>query len=165
MSRTGRNFVVAYILLVGLPLLGLAGVLKVGRGISAPTSIDGTWKLDADTSVLAAQPCGKTISSLLSSSLVISQSGKTLVLTSNSASKTTAMGTLQGKDIAASFATAASSTPGCGTDSRISLAAVVDPKSDPRTLSGTLLASDCASCGSVPFHAVRQPKPVSGGLH
>jgi hypothetical protein len=61
MSHTNRNFVVAYTLLVGLPLLGLAGVLRSGRNITAPISIDGTWKIETQSS--STQACAKSIAS------------------------------------------------------------------------------------------------------
>ena len=34
MVQSNRNFIIAYILLVGLPVLGLIGVLKTGRRVS-----------------------------------------------------------------------------------------------------------------------------------
>ena len=48
MPHTNRNFVVAYILLVGLAVARLRGVLKSGRSLTAPISVDGTWKVEAD---------------------------------------------------------------------------------------------------------------------
>ena len=48
MSPTNRNFVMAYIVLVGLPLLGLVGVLRNGRALSAPVSVEGRWTFQAD---------------------------------------------------------------------------------------------------------------------
>lgn len=165
MSRTSRNFVVAYILLVGVPLLCLAGVLKAGRSLSAPISVDGTWKIEADTSGLAVQPCGKALTAISSAPLVISQSGKGLVVTSSSPAKAATSGVIEGNRVTASFPTSTLSTPGCGTDSQVTLIAVVNTKSEPRTLTGSLVASDCASCGTLQFHAARQPKAQSGGSH
>jgi histidine ammonia-lyase len=164
MSRTSRNFVVAYILLVGLPLLGLAGVLRSGRSLTAPVSVDGTWKLEADSRPIS-QPCAKAISSLSSAPLVISQSGKSLALTINGAPKTAGQGAIEGKNITAAFDSLAALTSSCGNGSRIKLTAIVDPKSEPRSLAGYLLSADCVSCEPVPFHAVRQPKAQGGGAH
>ncbi|HEY3971924.1 MAG TPA: cation:proton antiporter [Candidatus Sulfotelmatobacter sp.] len=47
MSHKSRNFVVAYALLVGLPLLGLGAVLRTGRTTQAPTAIGGVFKLES----------------------------------------------------------------------------------------------------------------------
>jgi Kef-type K+ transport system membrane component KefB len=49
MSRAGRNFVVAYILLVGLPLLALVGVLRRGRAVTAPVATNAAWKAPGDS--------------------------------------------------------------------------------------------------------------------
>jgi len=161
MSSTNKRFVVAYILLVGLPLAGLAGVLKSGRHLSAPISIDGTWKVEANASA-SSDACLKAASSLLASNLVISQSGKTLSLNFNSGAKTPFSGALEGRDINASLGAASE----CANDQAVTLAASVDPKSDPKSLSGTLSVDNCPSCSPVAFHAVRQPKPAqSGGGH
>ena len=169
MSHTNRNFVVAYVLLVGLPLLGLAGVLKSGRSLVAPISVDGTWKIEAGASHVgspsASQSCDKTVASLAAGSLGISQSGKSLVLTFNGGSKAVASGALEGKNLSASFVPSrdASSDNHCG-DQPITLAATIDPQVEPRSLSGVLSVNGCASCVPLEFRAVRQPRAPSGGM-
>jgi len=160
MSSTNRRFVVAYILLVGLPLAGLAGVLKAGRHLAAPIAIDGSWKLEAEASH-PASPCDQAIASLLSSNLIVSQSGRSLELTLGTAPKIEFLGQLEGNNIGGSM-TAAS---GCGDDQPVILAASIDPKSEPKSLAGTLSVGNCTSCTRVEFRAVRQQKAQSGGGH
>jgi hypothetical protein len=164
MSHRSRNFVVAYILLVGLPLLGLAGVLRSGRSLTAPISVDGVWKIEADTRRLAAPSCDKSQSF---SSVVISQSGKSLVLTFNNASKTVSSGVLEGKSLKASVVPEwdSSSKSGCGDDEPFTLTATVDPNTEPRSMTGLLSVNACTSCVPVEFHAVRQPRAAGGGAH
>jgi hypothetical protein len=162
MSRVSWNFVLAYVLLVGLPLLGLAGVLRSGRTLVAPISIDGTWQLDADAKPSAGYPC-PAASNLVSSPLQISQSGLTFVVTFGK-NKAELPGTLEGKTLKAS------SLPGPDTQSGtcsgpFTLTATVDPKSDPRSLTGALSVPACSSCEPIAFHAVRQPKPQAGAGH
>jgi hypothetical protein len=169
MSHTSRNFVVAYVLLVGLPLLGLAGVLKSGRSLVAPISVDGVWKIEAEASRLdsqsALQSCDKTVSSFAAGSVAISQSGKSLVLSFSNGSKTVASGVLEGKSLTASFVPAqdASRDNRCG-DQLITLAAVIDPRVEPRSLNGVLSVNGCPSCVPLKFRAVRQPRAPSGGM-
>jgi hypothetical protein len=165
MSHTNRNFVIAYILLVGLPLAGLAGVLRSGRSLTAPISVDGSWKLEADSIHSSGQSCDKALSSLSPSSFSISQSGKSLMLTLNNPAKTTAEGSLEGKVVKAQVGTTDSSTAGCTAGQPLLLMATVDPKSEPRSLAGVLSVNGCSSCGSVEFRAVRQPKIPSGAGH
>lgn len=158
MSRTSRNFVVAYILLVGLPLLALAGVLRSGRHLSAPLSVDGTWKIETEPS-LETHACG-AVSSLVNSALLISQSGRSLEVSFKG--KPAGSGILVNRNLSSSISVGSDSA--CG-DGQVVLAAVVDPKSEPRSLNGQFSFPGCQSCSPVAFHAVRQPKPPSEGGH
>jgi len=97
--------------------------------------------------------------------VLISQSGRSLVLTLGGGEKATAWGVIEGTIIKASFAPpdgADSSAADCSSDRALILTATLDPKSDPRTLSGTLSVDGCASCRPVEFHAVRQPRSGEG---
>jgi hypothetical protein len=167
MSNTNRNFIIAYVLLVGLPVVGLVGVLKSGRALVAPISVDGTWQMRTDPIQLAALPCGKSLARTPGTALAISQSGKNFTLSLNDGPKSTASGTLDGTTLKASIVPSAawSEEPGCGSGREISLVATVDPKADPRSLVGTFSANNCPSCGTVDFHAVRLMTPTKKGAH
>jgi hypothetical protein len=148
-------------------MLGLAGVLRSGRSLVAPISIDGVWKIQGDASRLSGQSCSKTLTSLLNSPLTISQSGISLALTFNTPSKIPASGSLDGTSLKASIIPPrdSSAEAGCSGDQIPFITASVDPKSEPRMLSGILSVSGCASCTPVEFRAVRQPKAPAGGAH
>jgi hypothetical protein len=164
MSRTNRKLVVAYIFLVGLPLLVLVEVLKMGGTLAAPISVDGVWRMETRASHLLDLPCGNLLSSVTNGPVSISQSGKNLVLTLNGGSKATAT-VLEGKTIKAWFAPMGSfNEAGCSGDRIFTLTATLDPKSDPRTLSGTLSVDGCAPCVPVEFRAVSQPRDSGGGV-
>ena len=165
MSHTSRNFVVAYILLVGLPLLGLAGVLRSGRRLTAPVSVDGAWKIETDAGLLAGPSCDKPGSAF--SSMVISQSGKSFVVTFNNVSKIASSGILDGKNLKVSVVPERdpSSKSGCTNDQPLTLTATIDPNAEPRSLTGVLSVNGCPSCVPVKFHAVRQPRAAGGGAH
>jgi hypothetical protein len=165
MSHSNRSLVVAYILFVGLPLLALVEVLKMGRTLAAPISVDGVWRMEAETGHFSALRCSNLLSSVTNAPVLISQSGKSLVLTLNGGSKATAS-MLEGRIIKASFVpTDSSPEAGCGINRIFTLTATFDPKSDPRTLNGTLSVDGCASCEPVEFRAVRQPRGSSEGVH
>ncbi len=161
MSRTSRNFVVAYIFLVGLPLLGLAGVLRSGRHLSAPISVDGTWKIEADAKTLASSSCA-SVSTLLNSPLVISQSGPNLEVSFKGKPEFTGM--LEDKNLKSAMSLGSDSNAACGSGA-MTLAAVVDPRSEPRSMTGQLSFAACPSCAPLDFRAVRQPKSPAGGSH
>jgi hypothetical protein len=157
-SHTNRNFVIAYILLVGLPLLGLVGVLRSGRTLTAPFSVDGAWKIDTGTAHPSAAPCGDFLSSLSNSPVSISQSGTSLVIGLGSGKTTT--GILDGKTIKAQFAGSANPNANDCSDHNLALTATLDPQTEPRTLSGRITVEGCATCAPVEFYATRQPRPA-----
>lgn len=167
MAHSNRNFLLAYTLLVGLPILGLIGVLKSGRSVAAPVSIDGLWKIKIDPGRVALLPCGRALAKAPETALAISQSGKNFTLSLAEGPKSSGAGTINGRAIQASLTPSPewSSEAGCGNGRELSLLATVDPKSDPRTLSGSLFLSDCPSCGSVAIDAIRQAPPAKRGLH
>lgn len=45
MFRLNKNFTVAYLFLVLLPVFGLVGILRSGQTLKAPASMDGVWML------------------------------------------------------------------------------------------------------------------------
>ncbi|HLZ41760.1 MAG TPA: hypothetical protein VKQ11_12405 [Candidatus Sulfotelmatobacter sp.] len=165
MSRTNRNFVIAYVVLVGLPLAGLAGVLRAGRSLAAPISVDGTWKVEADTSRVGPAPCSQAITALSNSSLLISQSGKSLILTFSDGPRSVSAGVLNGRTMSAPLMLEPSSGSGCMAAQAMTLVAAVDEQAEPRTLSGSFSLNDCPSCGPITFRAVRLPRAKKDGGH
>lgn len=166
MSATNRNFVLAYALLVILPLVGLAGILKSGHRLKAPVSIDGVWNLRVDSAQLDALPCGKMIAATPDKAITISQSGTTFVLSIPSVPKMAASGILDGTTLQASLKPVESSSEGsCAMGQRLTLLANVDRRVDSSILTGTLSAANCPTCASVGFRAERQATaaPPNGG--
>jgi len=163
MSHTNRNFVIAYTLLVGLPLAGLAGVLKSGHSLRAPVAIEGTWKIDSTSLHTAGQSCEKAVSALAASSFLISQSGKTLTFTLQNAAQTSGDGSLDGTSVNVPLAVTDSAVQGCAAGQAVVLTGTIQPDSDPRSISGLIWVAECPACATIQFHAVRQPKAQRGG--
>lgn len=160
MMQSNRKFFIAYVLLVGVPILGLVGILKSGRAMAAPISVDGTWTLQADPVSLSSLPCGKL---LTASDLVISQSGGNFTLTLKDTPKSTASGSLTGTILRASLLPASPDDIDCGRGHQLVLLATVDPKATPKSLTGTISLTDCPTCKPIEFHAVRR-SPVAQGV-
>jgi hypothetical protein len=166
MSSARRRFVIVYILLVGVPLLGIVGVLKAGRHLTAPISVNGTWSVSADSAPLSPGPCGEG-SSLSHSSLVISQSGKNLSLAFDGSARASGDGSLEGATVKAPLQLMrdASRGAGCAAAQPLTLTASVNPQSDPRSLTGSITVDGCAACAPVAFHALLQPRTKPEGVH
>ena len=167
LSPANRKFVLAYTLLVGLPLLGLAGVLRFGRGLTAPISVDGVWQFGTDQAHLPHGKCGKGLASLEGSLVTFSQSGRELTVTVNNEWSATGSGVIEGTTLNATVPLLQASTnePGCGSDNVLTLRATIDPKLEPRSMQGMVSFHECASCSSVSYQAVRQTRSSRSGAH
>lgn len=164
MSSASRNFISAYALLVVLPLVGLAGILKNGRRLTAPPTIDGLWSVQANDS----GPCGNASNSVLQNSISISQSGRSFVLGVPGNPKIAAHGTLDGNNLRASLNASALSgaavPQGCSARA-FTLIAKISRVADSSVLTGSLSAEDCPTCAPVAFRAERQNATASKEVH
>jgi hypothetical protein len=170
MAHTNRNFVFAYAFLVILPIVGLAGILKSGHKLTAPSSIDGVWNFQLDSAELDSLPCGKMFAAIPDKAIAISQSGTTFALNSAGGPKLAGSGTLDGTLLRGSL-TSPQESPSemnCPAGSQLSLAASVERSTGSKALVGSLSAANCPTCPAVPFRAERQLErqplaPAKGG--
>ena len=134
------------------------GVLKTGRSLTAPASINGTWTLETDLSRLAQLACQNPQSPLRKASLVISQSGKYLVVSLPDVSGITGSGSLEKTSLQGTVTSAAGEwrEAGCANPPVLSLVARADEGAKPASLAGTLSAEHCSSCAPLEFRAVRE---------
>ena len=163
-SPTNKRFLIAYLLLVGLPLLGLAGVLRAGHTLTAPLSADGEWKWAIDSGDVGFQPCAKAIASLRDSAMVISQSGREFVMNFDGGSGARGSGTIDGTALQAAISLPQSGEAECGSKGMIALAATIDPH-EPRSMQGTFSIDGCSSCTPVKYHAIKQARARKTEAH
>jgi hypothetical protein len=150
--------VLLYLILVGVPLLGILALLRVGQTLSAPTSLAGSWSAQ-----LSPNPHDSLEGVLLLSSgptmLSISQSGPNLLLSFNDNQQTTLAGTVRDATINASLVrqgvTATTYGPTAETNA-IFFRAKVDRQSDPHRLLGVLIFARGPVHTEVPLTAIRQ---------
>ena len=121
----------AYALLVGLPVLGLLGILEAGRSIAAPPAIGGEWTVE----FTAAPQCATSSANLRQPALSISQSGVEALIMLNDGHATTVAASLEGNTLSAK-----------------SLTATIAGKRGSRTLEGHM---SFAGCAPMAFRAVR----------
>lgn len=165
MTHSNRNFILAYVLLVALPLFGLAGILRSARSISAPMSVGGLWKISANPDQLAAFPCGKFLLAQ-NAAFTISQSGKAFTLSVPSPAFSATSGAIDGNTINATLIPSAvgPKEAGCA-DHSLSLTATVDTKASPRALQGTLRVQDCVECAAIEFRGMREEQAKTKETH
>jgi hypothetical protein len=128
--------VAAYLLLVGVPVMGLLGILEAGRSIPAPLAIGGEWTLEFDP----AAHCANGPAALRQPAWNITQSGTEALITLNDGHATTLEATVDGASLSAK-------SPAAG------IAASIAGKPGARTLTGQMNFDGCAP---VAFRAVRQ---------
>src|SRR2546425_9400647 len=73
-----KNVVIAYVCLVGIPVLAVIGILDAGYNLRAPIAVGGTWDVQGDLHALATAPCAASLGNSQPRVLEISQSGKYL---------------------------------------------------------------------------------------
>ncbi len=150
-----RNFAVAYVLLVALPIAGLVGILKSGRIVKAPTSVDGVWTIHAVAPQGTMSPCVSALGFDRDTPVTISQSGRNLIV---KAEKIEGAALIEDTALQGSLRTTGSPIPSanCGGDDSVVLTATVEARTSPQVISGTLSVAGCPSCQAVEFHAVKQ---------
>lgn len=163
MSHSNRNFALAYVFLVALPIAGLVGILRSGRHLTAPPSIDGAWAVHATPSKSAPAPCMKELAFDTDTRATISQSGRNFGINVGKAAGT---GVITGTTLRASLGPVSPASAGssCGSSDSVLLTATIDANSSPRTFSGALSVAGCGTCEPVQFHALKQlPAQTKGG--
>jgi hypothetical protein len=126
--------------MVGVPVLGLLGILRAGRSIQAPLSVAGEWAIEADPTANCANPPGSLQRQL---AWTISQSGTQATITLHDGYGTRLDAGIDGPTLTAG-------SPG-GT-----VAARITGGVEGRRMEGKITLPGCAP---VAFHAVRQKKP------
>lgn len=125
-------------LFVGVPVVGLLGILQAGRNIPAPFSIAGDWTLEFDS----AARCANGPAGLRQPALSISQSGTSALIIFNDGHATTLEAAVDGATLTAKGFTA-----------------TISGKLGARTLEGLM---DFEGCAPVAFRAARQASRKRG---
>ncbi|HNB53430.1 MAG TPA: hypothetical protein PK530_15870 [Anaerolineales bacterium] len=151
--------VLHYVFLVGIPVLVVLGILRLGENtLKAPASVEGNWLLALPENATTSS-CKTMQIDVKEPMLNISQSGPHLVLTFNDENRTDLKGTLNELSINAHSAQVSSDGL-----SSLSLTLTVDRDAEPDQMQGVLTLESCGETWS--FTAVRQPETeqtASGG--
>jgi hypothetical protein len=161
-TNSNKRFALAYVLLVALPVVGLAGVLRSGRKLSAPVSVNGAWRLSFSGDQLAGFSCGKLLPAQ-NAALAISQSGTEFTLNVPNSGLAAASGTVEENRIYATLIPTAKDAACAGHS--LGLTATVDIKASPRSMQGALGVQDCPGCAAVEFRGIREEQAKSKETH
>ncbi len=148
-----------YLSLVGLPLAGVFGILRIGSQIEAPPRIGGVWQAAAAPSMPLAPPCVDLPSQV--DAFELTQSGVYVEVSLRDPSRTRLDARLQGIRLsgwAARLPLLGAARLACP-DSPLELAADLVSDGHVSQLVGTLWAGGCAACAPVAFRAER----ITGG--
>lgn len=152
----------SYLLFVGIPLVGLLGVLRVGQGIEAPRAVHGTWEVQPMAP--SGRVCTRYLLSDADSTLRISQSGRELTAALDPRAEVSLRGALTGNQLALEGVIPPDATPrhvACTGGDTLRLTARISAAGGTRQLEARLWSSACADCGAVSFTASR-PRDYPG---
>jgi hypothetical protein len=157
--------VLSYIVLVGSPLLGLLGILRTGRHLTAPTAVRGVWDLEADFAPLASTACGALLATMRQPSLTISQSGTRLLFSIHDPAETGIPGAIQDSALTMGWE---GREPGrgsgeiCEDPPALYLKATVLHRGGKREMTGILGIDGCEKCLPIHFRAFSQAPSARG---
>ena len=147
--------VLEYLALVGLPVLGVVWILRLGASLVAPPDISGVWGAGFAPAAQLVPPCVELTSE--ASAFDLTQSGVHVGVTLNDASRTRLTANLEGPRLWGRaprlplLGTARTACP----DAPLELAAEVVLEGNAWHLVGNLWAGGCAACAPVSFRAER----------
>jgi len=121
-----------YLFLVGIPVLGVFGLLQMGKGITPPVSVGGTWLLEITPPFTGEDTCGHFLSWSDKPRLMISQSGPHLLFTFNDKERTQLAGKVEGQTLSISTA-------------KLNLKAALDRQVKPDRLRGEITLNHCST--------------------
>jgi len=148
--------VLLYLVLVGIPILGILGLLQVGQTLSAPISVAGTWNAQLSLPSQLDSAAGDPLIHPGPTLLNISQSGPRLFLAFNDDQKTTLVGNVQDMTIDASVFRDGRANSSSLAATIIHFHGKVNRQTEPDRLVGVLIFEDGPSRTEVPLTATRQ---------
>lgn len=144
-----------YVAFVGLPVVALLGILRLGEGLVAPRAVHGEYTIAVDSSNVS--PCLSPLVAGSERRMTIAQSGTRLQLTLGSETPIILAGTLAGDTIRVVAATR------CLTADSVGMSATVEKSATETELVGQLQWPGCATCSPAPFRASRLPSESQRG--
>jgi hypothetical protein len=141
-----RRLVIGYCFLVGMPLLGVLLILKLGEGIRALPSIQGSWVMEARGEQTPAGECASLFSEFSGQTLTVSQSGRFLAASWEHRPRMRLRGLLEGDEF--TLLAVGRAEGACQTAS-LRIDGCVVRAGRKRGLDARLSVPECAACGEL----------------
>src|SRR5262245_27361548 len=135
--------VLLYISMVGLPILGMVGALHLGRGLTAPASVAGIWRVELGGPAGGAQRCNEAPASE-PLALQIIQSGRRIAISVGDEKKVAAVGELREATLTAA-------------GDSLEVKASLHREGDRTRLQGFISLRVCGKPTEIEFHAAPAP--------
>jgi hypothetical protein len=149
-----------YLAFVGMPLVALLGILRLGQQLRPPVAVHGRYAIQFDSS--GAGPCVSALADSGEQRLTVSQSGPRLEMAFG---RVALGGTITGDSVQATVRIDTSATlraARCLTADTLRLVAAVERTGQDTRLPGRLLFPGCESCAPVAFRATRLAEQSRG---
>jgi hypothetical protein len=138
--------VLLYISMVGLPIVGMVAALHLGRGLAAPASVAGVWRVELVEPAGGIQRCNEAAAPA-PPSLQIIQSGRRIAISVGEEKKVAAVG-----EIREATLTAAGDS--------LQVKARLHREGDRTRLQGFISLKVCGKPAEIEFHAAPAPKRI-----
>jgi hypothetical protein len=151
--------VLLYVFLVGVPVLAISGILRVGQRLRSPIFVEGTWNVERASNTGPDSSCGCSLINADRTVLTVSQSGSHLLVTLNDENRTTFAGKIRNATITATIARPESYTSPDAqgfSSASIQLNATVEREGESDRLLGAFMFYDCPTSTMTSFSAKRQ---------
>ena len=132
--------ILLYISLVGLPIAGMVVALHLGRGLAAPASVAGVWRVELVEPAGGIQRCNEA-----PPSLQIIQSGRRIAISVGEEKKVVAVGELREATLTAA-------------GDSLQVKARLHREGDRTRLQGFISLRVCGNPAEMEFHATLAPK-------
>lgn len=153
------KIILLYVTLVGLLLLGLLGILRVGTKLNAPVNVSGKYEINSEFVNIIDKSCTPLVFHKAEPQLSIEQSGVYLTAKFNDVNKTEMSGRLENSKLIFSQLIQANKDAAkvCGSEIKAELSIkIIQSDTDSDELAGTWIIPDCGTNAQIKFSAVKK---------
>jgi hypothetical protein len=146
-----RRLTIGYLCLVGLPLVVVLLIVRLGESIRALPAVEGSWVMEAPAQPRPAGDCAGFLQGFAGRTLSVSQSGRFLAASWDHQPKTKLRGLLEGSEF--TLSSAGKLRDACE-EAPLRIEGLVLEAAGKHTLSASLSVPTCVGCGELKLVSV-----------